>query len=148
MTKSATPSAIKTTLLNSTPIVTVDHKYDTSYSILPLGEWIVDCLRARDGEGELIHSGAAKAEEGRRIKNDVAIFKLDKDDWKEVTSHYSVIRKGYDKEQRDLCKRLDVKSARHWDSGKITISMTPDAVEEAKVDGFKQTKEEKSEKTK
>jgi hypothetical protein len=127
---------IKDTLLNSSPIVEVGHKHDVTYSILPLGEWIVEALREGDENGEPF-KGTEKAHEGRVIKNNIAVFKLDKACWKEVTSHYSAIRKDYEKSQRDLMKSLDVRSARHWTSGKITVSLTPDAVEAGKVDSLK-----------
>ena len=127
---------IKETLLNSSPLLEIGHKHDVTYSILPLGEWIVETLREGAENGEPFQ-GKEKAHEGRVIKNHVAIFKLDKADWKSVTSHYSQIRKDYEKGQRDLMKSLDVRSARHWNSGKITVSLTPDAVEAGKVDSLK-----------
>lgn len=136
---------IKETLLNSTPIVEVGHKYDVTYSILPLGEWIIESLREVDADGACL-TGKEKAHEGRCIKNSVAVFKLDKACWKEVTAHYTSIRKDYEKSQRDLMKALDVRSARHWQSGKITVSLTPDAVQSEKVDGFKPAPVEKKKK--
>ena len=128
---------IKDTLLNSTPVTEVTHRYDTTYQLLPLGEWIVETLRDVLPGYDANASGKKRAAETRSIKGDVAIFKIDKDDWKVVTAHYNVIRKEYERDQRGLMKSLDVRSAKHWQSGRITVSLSPDAVEASKAEGFK-----------
>ena len=136
---------IKDTLINSTPVIETGHKHDTSYSLLPLGEWIVETLRQDLPEWDANLKGAARAAQTRSIKSDVGIFKLDKDVWKEVTAHYASIRKDYEKANRALVRSLDLKSARHWNSGKVTVSFDPDAVQLAKAEAFTapKAKEEK-----
>ncbi len=127
---------IGTTLTSSTPIVEVQHKNDTTYSLLPLKEWLVESIRAASFEGEEV-KGAAKAAQSRAIVELIGEFKEVKEDWKTVKDHYNVIAKAFQKDERAFVKSLDLKSIRRWKSGNATASFTADATQAEKADGIK-----------
>lgn len=136
---------IKKRLLASSPIVTVTSaRGDLTYKQLNLADWLVESLRRRNEDGSTALLGKEKAAEGRWIKGLIVEFRIVSEDWKEVRSHFNTLTKAYDKEQRELVKALDIKSAKHWVNGNMTVGLTADAVDEAKADKFKKVSAKKA----